>query len=242
MHISTTNSALDPNQFPDLSSWPKHRHFRSHPLVDRTRAAVPFDNVVISGLDIARFDHASCKSIDSDLPPSFVSTYYEEELYRNDPFVIGISATESVLVEADVYVRHPISERLSYVLESHNIRNRTYFLLKRGNHVYAAVGFTRQQPFTEEERSYLQMIAQPLHRAFTKPIMDRFAAEHLKLSHGEVECLRLASTGLTTDEIAEATGLQKNTINTYFQLAARKLGAINRPQAIAEALRRMLID
>ena len=72
--------------------------------------------------------------------------------------------------------------------------------------------------------------------------MDKYAADNLGLSSGELECLLMASMGLTTDEISFATGFQKNTINTYLQLASKELNVTNSSQAIAEALRRHLID
>ncbi|WP_159952680.1 MULTISPECIES: response regulator transcription factor [unclassified Rhizobium] len=228
--------------YPDLNSRPKYRNFRHHPLIERTRLAVAFENVMISGLDIAEFDYASCRSIDSDLPPTFVYTYVEEELFLEDPFITALPVEGTVVTENEVYQRCRPSRRLAQVLDRHNIHNRTYFLLRRKDYVYGAVGFTRAEAFSREEIEYLSMVSPPLHQAFTKPVMDRFAADNLRLSSGELECLRMASMGLTTDEISIATGFQKNTINTYFQLASKKLYATNRSQAIAEALRRHLID
>ncbi|CAN7658815.1 helix-turn-helix domain-containing protein [Rhizobium sp. LjRoot30] len=197
---------------------------------------------MISGLDIADFDYASCRSIDSDLPPAFVYTYFEEELFLEDPFITALPPEQAVVTENDLYQSCPPGRRLSQVLERHNICNRTYFLQRRSDHVYGAVGFTRREAFNPEEIEYLGMISQPLYQAFTKPVMDRFAAENLRLTAGELECLRMASKGMTTEEISAATGFQKNTINTYFQLASKKLDATNRSQAIAEAIRRHLIE
>lgn len=232
----------DNMEFADLASLPKHRFFRNHPLIDRSRRAVTFNNVTISGLDLCNFDYASFRSVDSDMPPSFIYTYYEEALFRDDPMVADAATTDGVLVEEDVYREHPPTERLAYVLQCHNIRNRTVFPLKRDCLVYGAVEFTRQAPFSEEEIIYLKMLSEPLHLAFTKPIMDRFGAETMKLTTAEIDCLRLASHGMTTEEIAEKTGYQRNTVNTYFQLSSKKLGAANRSQAIAEAIRRQLIE
>jgi len=46
---------------------------------------------------------------------------------------------------------------------------------------------------------------------------------------------------LTSDGIAKATGYQVDTVNSYVKSAVKKLGASNRTQAIAEAIRRRLI-
>jgi LuxR family transcriptional regulator len=71
--------------------------------------------------------------------------------------------------------------------------------------------------------------------------MERFAAEHMRLSKGEMACLAQASLGLTSEGIAKSTGYQLDTVNSYVKSATKKLGAVNRTQAIAEAIRRRLI-
>ncbi|ASR38457.1 DNA-binding response regulator [Prauserella marina] len=55
------------------------------------------------------------------------------------------------------------------------------------------------------------------------------------LSRREYEVLRHAARGKTNPEIAEATGLTRNTVKTYLQAALHKLGARNRVEAISKA-------
>ncbi|MFD5092662.1 response regulator [Amycolatopsis thailandensis] len=55
------------------------------------------------------------------------------------------------------------------------------------------------------------------------------------LTRREYEVLRLASQGQTNPEIAESTGLARNTVKTYLQSALHKLGARNRVEAIGKA-------
>jgi LuxR family transcriptional regulator len=76
----------------------------------------------------------------------------------------------------------------------------------------------------------------------TGPIMKRFFAESLRLSDGEVLCMRLASLGMTSEEISRHSDYAVDTVNTYMKTAIRKLGASNRLHAVAEALRRGLIE
>jgi len=52
------------------------------------------------------------------------------------------------------------------------------------------------------------------------------------LTRREYEILRRVSMGETNPEIAEATGLTRNTIKTYVQSALNKLGARNRIEAL----------
>ena len=62
------------------------------------------------------------------------------------------------------------------------------------------------------------------------------------LSRRERECLQWTASGKTTWEIAGILEISQNTIDGYIASATRKLGAVNRTQAVAEALRRGLID
>jgi len=55
------------------------------------------------------------------------------------------------------------------------------------------------------------------------------------LTRREYEVLRLAAQGKTNPEIAEATGLTRNTVKTYLQSTLHKLGARNRVEAIGKA-------
>ncbi len=55
------------------------------------------------------------------------------------------------------------------------------------------------------------------------------------LTRREYEVLRHAAMGRTNPEIADATGLARNTVKTYLQCALHKLGARNRVEAIGKA-------
>lgn len=61
------------------------------------------------------------------------------------------------------------------------------------------------------------------------------ALENSGLTRREYEVLRLAAQGKTNPEIAESTGLTRNTVKTYLQSALHKLGARNRVEAIGKA-------
>lgn len=62
-----------------------------------------------------------------------------------------------------------------------------------------------------------------------------------KLSPREIECLKWSAAGKTTWEISVILGLSNRTVDEYLASAAAKLGAVNRVQTVAEALRRSVI-
>jgi len=232
--------ALDP--YVDLRSVPKHRYFGKNELIDRFRQGVPFDYISISGLDVDHYRFGDGFSIDTDLPPGFVEAYMEDKLSTVDPFIIATKASKTVMVESEVYQDADVPQRLLYLQRTFGVHNRTMVPILRDDTVYGAVGFARTSPFTESELTFLTLIAEPIHTAVTKPLMERFAAQHLRLSKGEMACLSQASLGLTSEGIGKATGYQVDTVNSYIKSAVKKLGASNRTQAIAEAIRRRLIS
>lgn len=233
-------NALD--DFCDLQSVPVHRHFGRHEIVDRFRRAVPFDYIIISGLDVEGYRFGKGHSIDTDLPPAFMESYAADGLSKSDPFVIAAKSSRTKIAEKDVYAVSPPPARLSYLADLFGVHNRTLFPIARSGTIYGAVCFTRKDAFDADELAFLEVIAEPIHTVVTRPLMERFAAQQLRLSKGEIACLAHASVGLTSEEIAAATDYQVDTVNTYIKAAVKKLGAANRSQAVAEAIRRRLID
>lgn len=235
-------SSLSPQRLDerDLRSVPRHRYFSSHPVIDRLKHAVPFDYIAISGLDIEGYHFGRGVSVGTDLPPAYVEAYESERLYEVDPFVKA-ALSGQLAIEEEVFRQTPKSSQLASMLSAFGIHNRTLIPLMRNSVVYGAVTVMRQTPFDREEISFLTLIAPCVHKAVTRPLMERFAVAHLRLSRGEVACLTQASHGLTSEGIARATGYQNDTVNSYIKSAIKKLGAANRTHAIADAIRRNLI-
>ena len=62
------------------------------------------------------------------------------------------------------------------------------------------------------------------------------------ISKREIECLRFAADGYTSEEIAGLLGLSIHTANQHLTNTVQKLGAMNRMHAVAKALRLGLIE
>jgi DNA-binding CsgD family transcriptional regulator len=82
----------------------------------------------------------------------------------------------------------------------------------------------------------LLQLFQTLERTF-----ETGASTREKLSVREIECLRWAAAGKSSDEIAIILGISVYTVSSYFKTATRKLDSVNRMQAIARAMRMKLI-
>jgi LuxR family quorum sensing-dependent transcriptional regulator len=69
----------------------------------------------------------------------------------------------------------------------------------------------------------------------------RWRGKQVRVTPRELSVLRLVSTGLRTEEIAELLGLGEETVRTHLKKVQTKLGVRNRAQAAAEAVRQQLI-
>lgn len=238
-----SNSPLEAlKDYQDLRSVPRHRQLGRNPVVERFRLAVPFDYIAVNGLDVDHYRFGRGYSTDTDLPPAFIEAYFGDRLYEVDPFVAAAKSAATVVLEEVVYRTTPPPDRVTYLTRTFGVRNRTLLPVKRGDIVYGAVTMMRATPFDDEEIAFLSAVAECIHTSVTKPLMDRFAAKQIGLTRGEMACLTQASLGLTSEAIAKATGFQTETVNSYIKSVIKKLGVTNRVAAIAEALRRRLID
>lgn len=239
---SKLTAAIHPMQkYLDLGSVPPYRPIRQHPLIERLRLAVSFDHVAIMGLDLEGYTFEKFNSVDSDFPPAFLDAYAADDLGRSDP--LSIAALDGLIIsDAKAWERQPPSQRLVYLLDHFGLQNRTIFPIRRGNLVYGAVCLSRTNPFSEEEMTFIQQAAPLVHHQITKDLMMQFAASELRLRKSEIDCLERASIGLTSEEIAASTGLSVFTVNNYIKSATVKLDCTNRAHAIAELIRRRLIE
>lgn len=230
------------DEYEDLSDVPKQRQLRESQVLEYLRKAVPFRHVAVGGLDLDGYEFGHGYSIDTDMPPAFIETYFAEGLGQVDPVVIRALKADKPYTEEQANDMVAPSRRFESLAQYFGIRNRFFIPIAREGKVYGGVCFTSStRPFTAGETEFLIMTAAPLHRALTKPLMDRFAKKVLKLTPSEIACLELASTGLTSEEIAEVSKYKIETINSYLKSATKKLGASNRLEAVATAIRRGLL-
>jgi DNA-binding CsgD family transcriptional regulator len=92
------------------------------------------------------------------------------------------------------------------------------------------------------ERMLLDLLIEAVERVLADGARRRPMAEKPLLSRRERECLQWTAAGKTTWEIAAILDISQNTVDGYIATAAKKLAAVNRTQAVAEAIRRGIID
>lgn len=125
--------------------------------------------------------------------------------------------------------------------ESYGLAATTAFLLhSTTSDPYLMVFSGKRTPLARPELTELHFTALQLFECLEKTFVAVTAGRE-KLSSREVECLRWAAAGKSSDEIAIILGISVYTVSSYFKSVTRKLQAVNRMQAIAIALRLRLI-
>jgi len=91
-----------------------------------------------------------------------------------------------------------------------------------------------------ENLGEIMLLAATLHDAVLGP---RFARRRRRrpLTGRESACLGFAAHGLTSADIGGKLGITERTVNFHVGNAIRKLGALNRPEAIAKGIARGLV-
>ena len=87
--------------------------------------------------------------------------------------------------------------------------------------------------------SMISMVATyAVGRAMELQTSGERTVEHVELTPRERECLKWAAVGKSEWEISQILGISEHTSEKHLLNAKHKLGAVNRVQAVAEAIRR----
>jgi DNA-binding CsgD family transcriptional regulator len=213
-------------------------------IVERLRSLVGFDHYAVVGLDIEGMHFGRGALLLTDMPEAYTSAYISEGLDSADPLVRLASPGQPVVPDQQKSLGKQgdaKAQRLGQIIRRFEIAPRTGFTLWNSRGAYGGAVFTRKTPFSEDEMALLSSFIPVLHREASRPALDALS-RCIGLSRSELECIRLAAYGLTSDDIAEETPLTRETVNTYLKSATKKLKARNRTQAVVHALRIGMID
>ncbi|ESQ88322.1 hypothetical protein ABAC460_16815 [Asticcacaulis sp. AC460] len=228
----------------ELAELRMHHPAYDQAIIESLRKIIPFDYFFFSGVDLDNCHTGANMVLMSDMPAAGIAAYHASGLVRADPLLTLVTADRPDLswfdVPADVKAR-PEVRALMRLLDDHHIPPRVIFSQwNAAGELYGTAGYARAAAFSEEEMTILSWFSRRFHLDLCEPVLDGFN-QQIGLTSGEKACLDLASRGLTSEEIGEKLDLTTETVNSYMKLITRKLGARNRGQAIADALRLNLI-
>lgn len=213
-------------------------------LMRRLIARYRFQRFLIARLPLAEQQRFSESLVLSNWPPELVRQYDASGAFHASVLVQRLRQTKlplaggAELLDAasteggDISVRHLADPDMArhFALLLHTTYGEPYVVLLSG---------AREEPVGAEcAMLYLTLVQlfECLERTF-----DTGSTVREKLSGREIECLRWAAAGKSSDEIAIILGISAYTVSSYFKSATRKLDAVNRMQAIARAMRMKLI-
>lgn len=109
-----------------------------------------------------------------------------------------------------------------------------------------AIRTNAERDFDVDARLHLAdfVVLGSLFHAAVYPLLDPQSrtCHHVSLTMREQECLQLCARGLTAKQIAHALDRSIATVTLHLNNAVRKLGAHNRPHAVAKAAHYRLIE
>jgi DNA-binding CsgD family transcriptional regulator len=85
-----------------------------------------------------------------------------------------------------------------------------------------------------------QILAHHFHTHILESLgVDENATVHF--TNREIECLKWAAAGKSVWETSRILGITERTVSLYLETARTKIGAVNKTQAVAKAIRENLI-
>lgn len=180
-------------------------------------------------------------SIICSWPAEMVATYDNMGLLKTSPVVARLKRSiapftfdlEAVPAEDAAGVQKSVQE----LFIRFNMQRGLYVPVHDPNGGRGAIVFSGDRPpATYEEIMRLHMVSTLI---YDRMIQLQYAEERPgeELSEREIECLLLTSSGKTSAEIADLLSVSEHSVNHYLNRAAKKLGTVNRTQAVARALR-----
>jgi LuxR family quorum sensing-dependent transcriptional regulator len=211
----------------------------------RIVACFGFDSFILSGIPDPghRLDgHVLLSGWD----PTWLEHYLAEDYFQVDPIARRLRTTETAFVWSETLAAEEIDPAGRRVLdEAAEIGMRDGFcipLFDVGGRRAALSLAAERVELSPGERSLLQLVGLHAQTCVHRLLDSGRRRDGAQLSPRERECLQWTAVGKTSWETSSILGLSQSTTDGYIASAARKLGATNRIQAVAEAIRRGLID
>jgi LuxR family quorum sensing-dependent transcriptional regulator len=211
--------------------------------MERVFAGFGFDNLLLTGLPEAHFDEGAI--LGSRWPAEFTALYIREQYNRVDPLARLCRRSAFPFVwSAEDYFRDPNPRSRELMQRAADFGLTAGFIVPiHGSDGYeAAVSVIgRALELSRRNKAAIHLMAlYGFERVCSLRAPPRDVRPHL--SPREREVLAWAAQGKSAWEIGEILHIAKRTVDEHAQHAFHKLGAANRTQAVAIALRDHLIE
>jgi len=178
--------------------------------------------------------------VDGSYPRPWLALYRESGFQRIDPIVAENFSSFRIQSWADTYTRRPPPRSFLGPKEDFGLKAGLSWGARagKGGSLFSFSG--ARMPLDRHSRVMLDLVLPHLHRALVD--LDPAPAAPAPLSAREREVLRWISAGKSSWEVGTIMEISERTVNYHIRNIIRKLDAVNRPQAVALALRLGLLE
>jgi LuxR family transcriptional regulator, quorum-sensing system regulator CviR len=178
-------------------------------------------------------------------PSQWLTLYGERQFHRVDPIVEENFTSFSLQYWADTYSRRPPPREFIHLAEDFGLSNGFTYGVRAGLQDGGSLfSFSGPNLKSAPRNKVIQDLVLPhLHRALCQ--LDSGPARLVpgeSLSERELEVLKWIGVGKSSWETGMILQISERTVNFHIKNIVRKLDAVNRPQAVAMALKLGLLQ
>ncbi|KQS64032.1 LuxR family transcriptional regulator [Methylobacterium sp. Leaf361] len=216
----------------------------------RCGAIFGYEAFLIAGLPRSPHENLFDCSLISGWPPEWGHRYQDQRHMHVDPVISHIRGTTDPFLWQEAVDARGTPQGLIVMDEARAFKLNQGFCVPfhQIDGTEAGVSFGGEQVrLSSDERAALHLVAiyaMSTAKAIARRrgALDEDDTPPSPLTGREAECLRWSSAGKSAWEIGVILSISTRTVEQHLASAARKLNAVSRTQAVAEALRRRIID
>ncbi len=216
--------------------------FRS--LFPKLRELVPFDHVFAgTARDGPRHGVVSLDRINISYPEAFTREYLSRDYFRVDPVMKEAMTTCRAQYCSEATRGRP--PEITALCTEFGVGEGYVLGTKPAPNAAGSLFHFKSRSMTHDRRAaaVLEVVTPHLHLALSAVFeRERPRASPAALSAREREIVKWLNEGKSSWETSVILGISERTVNFHVYNVLRKLGAANRPQALAMAARSGLID
>ncbi|TGD98797.1 LuxR family transcriptional regulator [Methylobacterium nonmethylotrophicum] len=220
-------------------------------VLTRAGGIFGYERFAIAGVPQSAGENLPDRLLLMHWPEEWAARYVERRYVQHDPVMAQVRRTTSPFLWSDVAFDRdaPLARQIMGEAPAFGLGNGLCVPIHDIDGTEAAASFGAPRiDLSDEARAGLHLLAIYAHLASRNlaPASPARAPGRpggaARCTPREIECIKWAAAGKTGWETSEILSLSQRTVEDYLRNAARKLGAVNRVQLVAQAMREGLID
>jgi len=207
-----------------------------------------FESYMIA-LQLKGVDGRSILNVTTSYPDEWMQMYSERQYALTDPAVRHCQINTNPIVWRDDVFASASAQALLQEAQSFGVSHGVSVAVHERNGRKSMLSLVRDQSFQNDPRELGRMVALSrilsscIHVVANRLIAPQIESQNRpKLSSQETECLQWVAKGKTSWEIGQIMNIADPTVVFHLKNVMKKLGAVNRHQALAVAMRMGIVD